>query len=1021
MILLLLLCGWLLFTLHGKRAAIAAKLVHAKIHSGEYDTALRRLRRLRFAFTATYSRHLEAFILHAAGRLPEAEALYREALQAAQTTTGYPCQALYYALGDALRQLGRYEEAESFLQQAIGAGDNSGGPLDSLAVIRVAQGRLAEALSLADQAVAAESRRVTPRYLATFHADRAWMLALQERADDARASLQLATPDLRDEARDRANLNWRTGLTLAALGQGEEAVEQFRIGCQIDPQGWHGGQCLEELRKAGVPTESKSSQAAVSKWRWGRPVAWVREWKGMAAVAALVVLAAGACAQFGRINPGPAPDFRDSGALHYFAGGRWRNAPAVPGGVENLAVSTTGAVWTMNPARTAVLRWDGVRWMHYAAAQIGSAHAKRVVGLALRGEEAWVATDDGVAWFDGRNWRSHQVALMADPGAIAAGPSGVWLIDRAAGLAHFDGNNWTFENLRSTPAGANWDERMEDAAPQLAVTADGALWLLLDGVWRKDESGWRERPIGNVDWSSAVLAAHSGNNIWLSTPGYVFEVRPDNSFGRLYRRRDLPIASSYGLFDVAAAGNSTWFATSKNLLESRDGRWQRHGLPPGGTVMKEVAAAPDGGVWVVSENRPIWRIALWVARPLMAVLLVLLSIGALAVVWAGGASKKRWAAHHATIKAAGIVQRREDAETEKTLEKRDRALWWKLPAFLGGFPYLVKGVEWSRLYFEDIWPGAPNWVSWAAAVFPVAAVVIFLAVRWLRQWSKPTPALSTETLLIRLVLCLAVVSFFVARVPPELAVLKGAAIAVTVLVLLRNSMASRWTTPLRYSGQYDRGLARLRWFCWPRPTAWMTFQKGALLSAAGRHAEAEQCYRQVLAVSAHAKPAFRNHLLLCLGYTWTNLGRYEEARRCLEVLIDLGDAQGGARLGIADLLLQQSREAQRALSLVEESMRICSAGWYGAERMGNKAWALALMGKREEISEPLAAALQGAHGLQHVGAAASIHWRAGKALAAAERVSEAIEQFRAALQIDPHGHHGLLARTELLNCGTAEL
>jgi tetratricopeptide (TPR) repeat protein len=155
-----------------------------------------------------------------------------------------------------------------------------------------------------------------------------------------------------------------------------------------------------------------------------------------------------------------------------------------------------------------------------------------------------------------------------------------------------------------------------------------------------------------------------------------------------------------------------------------------------------------------------------------------------------------------------------------------------------------------------------------------------------------------------------------------------------------------------------------------------------------------------------------------LGYTWSDLGRYEEAQRCLEAVIDLGDSDGGARLGIADLLLQQSWEAQRALSMVEESMRICSAGWYRAERMGNKAWALALMGKREEISEPLAAAVQGAQGLQYVGAAVSIHWRVGKALAAAERVSEAIEQFR---EIDPHGHHGLLAQSELVSYGAEGL
>jgi tetratricopeptide (TPR) repeat protein len=278
------------------------------------------------------------------------------------------------------------------------------------------------------------------------------------------------------------------------------------------------------------------------------------------------------------------------------------------------------------------------------------------------------------------------------------------------------------------------------------------------------------------------------------------------------------------------------------------------------------------------------------------------------------------------------------------------------------------------------------------------------------------PALATETLIIRLVLFLAVFSFFRSKLPSGGVALNGVAILVAVLMLMRNHIAQRLTSPLLQSGDYDRALARLRWLSFPRPTAWMAAQKGTILHAMARHAEAELSLRQTLAVSAN-KPAFRNHLLLSLGYTLTDLGRYEEAQRCLETVIDLGDLHGGGRLGIADMLLQQAKEPGKALSLLEESMRIYSAGWYKAERMGNKAWALALMGKRDEMADPVATALQGAEGLQHVGAAASIRWRVGKALATAERVPEAIEQFRAALHIDPRGQHGLLAQTELANYG----
>ena len=1017
MTLYLLLCGWLVFLLYGMRARIAYRLIRAKAEAGNYDAALRRLRALRFALTAPYSQHLEASILHYAGRVAEAEALYREALGTARTGAGFPCQPFYYSLGRALGDLGRFEEAGEFLNQAIAAGDLTGSPPNGLAEIGVAQGRLAEALHFSEQAVETAGRRVKPEFLGIYYAVQAWILALESRPDDARESLRLAMPEDRYSATNRAWLHWRKGLALVALGQNEEAYEQFRIGCRVDPRGLLGQRCLEELRKRGESIESKSSEAAAASWRHDRAFAWAREWKGIAAVAVLFPLAMVTCPLLMRISPGPSPDFRDSGSLHRFSGDRWIDVPAVRGGVEHVAVSPSGAIWAMSPSRKAVLRWDGDRWMRYSAAQLG---AHKAIGLALRDDEAWVATDESVARFDGRNWQPYRTVSLTRAAAIAAGPSGVWLIDRSAILAHYDGSGWTFENLRSTPAGADWDQRIEDGEPQLRVADDGALWLLLGGLWRRDESGWSDYPVGNVDWCNTVMLAHGTGNVWLQTAGYIFELRPENLLGALYRPRDLPIQRESGLFDIAQAGGKTWLATTKNLLAFEGGKWRRQGLPSGGTLVKEVAAAPDGSVWVVSENRPVWRVALWVAPMLAAATLALLAIGGLAVVWARAASTKRWATHRAAMHAAGIVLSPEDAAAERCREKGDRALWWKLPLFLAGVPVLVEGTKWLRLYFEGVWPDSPGWVSWAVATSPIAAVLAFMAVRWLRQWLKPMPALATETLSIRVVLYLAVSPFALSELSSGGTALNGVAIAVLVLVLMRNAIARQLTNPLLRSGNYDRALRRLRWLSFPRPTAWMTFQKGQLLSAAARHAEAERSYRQALAVSANARPAFRNHLLLCLAYTLTDLSRYEEARRCLETVIDLGDPDGGARLGIADLLLQQASEPGKALSFVEESMRICSAGWYKAERMGNKAWALALMGKREEMGDPVEAALQGtAEGLQHVGAAASIHWRVGKALAAAERVSEAIEQFRAAFHVDPRGHHGLLARAELANYGTA--
>src|SRR5690349_14629477 len=101
------------------RGAIAYRCIMAKFAAGDYDGALRRLRALRSALPTSYSLFCDAFIRHYSGRVEEAEPLYRVALAKAQSGTGSPCGPLYYSLGRALEDLGRFEEAREFLNQAI--------------------------------------------------------------------------------------------------------------------------------------------------------------------------------------------------------------------------------------------------------------------------------------------------------------------------------------------------------------------------------------------------------------------------------------------------------------------------------------------------------------------------------------------------------------------------------------------------------------------------------------------------------------------------------------------------------------------------------------------------------------------------------------------------------------------------------------------------------------------------------------------------------------------------------------
>jgi tetratricopeptide (TPR) repeat protein len=244
----------------------------------------------------------------------------------------------------------------------------------------------------------------------------------------------------------------------------------------------------------------------------------------------------------------------------------------------------------------------------------------------------------------------------------------------------------------------------------------------------------------------------------------------------------------------------------------------------------------------------------------------------------------------------------------------------------------------------------------------------------------------------------------------------GCILLFPALLLWRDILAVHLTKKPWLSGEYDRALGRLRWLSFRSPTPQMLLLEGIIQQMAGRGAEAEQCLRGALSEARSATPEFRSRALCCLGFTLTDLGRYEESQRCMESVLAMGDKTGSARIGIADMLLEQGKEPEKALALIEEAIKIKKSRLALPERMGSKAWALALMGRQREMDEAVATAL-GATDQSLKAVAASVHRRIGKALVAAQRVAEAIEHFRTAVRSDPQGQIGTLSRLELERLG----
>jgi tetratricopeptide (TPR) repeat protein len=186
----------------------------------------------------------------------------------------------------------------------------------------------------------------------------------------------------------------------------------------------------------------------------------------------------------------------------------------------------------------------------------------------------------------------------------------------------------------------------------------------------------------------------------------------------------------------------------------------------------------------------------------------------------------------------------------------------------------------------------------------------------------------------------------------------------------------------------------------------------------------------------------------CLGEALMDLGRYQESQQSLNSALALGDPSGSCQSNIAQLLLLQGAEPQKALDIVDKAIEITAHGLTGnfpydwRERLGNlirsslwaqKAWALALLGRRVEARHAIDVALKSVDAAQagepnyyRTGRAvgpsfrtvlrtgvAEAQWRTGMALLAIHDPANAMTHFAVARDNDPKGKYGILSRQQL--------
>jgi ligand-binding sensor domain-containing protein len=281
-----------------------------------------------------------------------------------------------------------------------------------------------------------------------------------------------------------------------------------------------------------------------------------------------------------------------------------RAVPATAGGLSAEPVraldADAGALWAAFASpRDGLAFHTEAGWQALECATNGPP-GRDVRDLALDGNGGvWLASDGGIAHFDGRDWRrftprdglpdlAGTSVVVDDRGAVWAGTAG--------GLARFDGERWQAVDPRP----------IDD----LALGIDGTLWALSDGrVGRVEADRLALLPPVPIRTTIRGVAAND-QGPWLATSDGVAHF---TGAGWQLLTTESGLPSNDVTAVVADGAGAIWAATSDDagsidIVTYDGGRWQPHpAREPAAerllsNIVRDVLVAPDGNIWLATAG-----------------------------------------------------------------------------------------------------------------------------------------------------------------------------------------------------------------------------------------------------------------------------------------------------------------------------------------------------------------------------------------------------------------------------------
>jgi len=242
------------------------------------------------------------------------------------------------------------------------------------------------------------------------------------------------------------------------------------------------------------------------------------------------------------------------------------------------------------------------------------------------------------------------------------------------------------------------------------------------------------------------------------------------------------------------------------------------------------------------------------------------------------------------------------------------------------------------------------------------------------------------------------------------------AIAVSSAVIPASTLPGLMTVTLVRRGQYDLALKLSRIFFWALGNTHAT--QGWVLVMAGRYEEAKH-YLKPLAFDKDGHPRLTSQEFFLYTLALAMEGEYATAEMLYEAAVNVPQKTGDFHFGLADCLLTEKKDPERARKLVESVL----AGFpthpssnrqraNRAQMLAFHAWTLASNGWRSDAEQRLKEATESCSGADKCSLAA-LQLPVGDTWLTLGEADKARDAFKTALNVFPFGDVAVRARRKL--------